>query len=162
MNKEERLRKTQISRSEITRNLLFQYILSLIGFFIALILFIFLAWRLCRHFIWQPSNPLYRILAFLQEYILAVGGMAFLIGWAGITYYFLAKPMRYIDEIISASEQLAHPTEASIKLPVAIKRIEDELNLVREQALRNALIAKEAEQRKNDLIIYLAHDLRHP
>ena len=40
--------------------------------------------------------------------------------------------------------------------------MEDELNLVREGALRNAMLAKEAEQRKNDLIVYLAHDLKTP
>lgn len=42
------------------------------------------------------------------------------------------------------------------------KSVEDELNLVREGALRNAMLAKEAEQRKNDLIVYLAHDLKTP
>ena len=40
--------------------------------------------------------------------------------------------------------------------------VENELNLVREQALRNTMIAREAEQRKNDLIMYLAHDLKTP
>lgn len=36
------------------------------------------------------------------------------------------------------------------------------MNLVREQALRNEMAAKEAEQKKNDLIVYLAHDLKTP
>ncbi|MCI8857561.1 MAG: HAMP domain-containing histidine kinase [Clostridiaceae bacterium] len=40
--------------------------------------------------------------------------------------------------------------------------VENQLNLVREQALRSALAAREAEQRKNDLIVYLAHDLKTP
>lgn len=39
---------------------------------------------------------------------------------------------------------------------------ENELNLVREQALSSARAAREAEQRKNDLIVYLAHDLKTP
>lgn len=36
------------------------------------------------------------------------------------------------------------------------------MNLVREQALRNEMAVKEAEQKKNDLIVYLAHDLKTP
>ena len=36
------------------------------------------------------------------------------------------------------------------------------MNIVREGALRSAMYAKEAEQRKNDLIVYLAHDLKTP
>ena len=49
-----------------------------------------------------------------------------------------------------------------MELPPEMRDIEDELNLFREQALRNELLAKEAEQRKNDLIVYLAHDLKTP
>ena len=37
-----------------------------------------------------------------------------------------------------------------------------ELNLAREHALNAAHQAKEAEQRKNDLVVYLAHDLKTP
>ncbi|MFR4798362.1 MAG: sensor histidine kinase, partial [Lentihominibacter sp.] len=43
-----------------------------------------------------------------------------------------------------------------------MKNVQDELNLFREQALRNERAAREAEQRKNDLIVYLAHDLKTP
>ena len=85
-----------------------------------------------------------------------------LIGWLLISYHFLSKPLRYLDELITASEQLAQPGEDPIVLPSSMKNIQDELNLVREQALRNAMAAKEAEQRKNDLIVYLAHDLKPP
>ena len=40
--------------------------------------------------------------------------------------------------------------------------MEVQLNDARETALRNARAAKEAEQRKNDLVVYLAHDLKTP
>ena len=35
-------------------------------------------------------------------------------------------------------------------------------NELRKKAIKNARVAKEAEQRKNDLIVYLAHDLKTP
>ena len=38
----------------------------------------------------------------------------------------------------------------------------DRLNAVRQESLRSAAAAREAEQRKNDLIVYLAHDLKTP
>lgn len=40
--------------------------------------------------------------------------------------------------------------------------MENELNRAREKALHNAQAAKEVEQRKNDLVVYLAHDLKTP
>ena len=85
-----------------------------------------------------------------------------LIGWIVITLRFMTRPLRYLDELVDASEKLANPGEEPIRLSRAMKSVEDELNLVREGALRNAMLAKEAEQRKNDLIVYLAHDLKTP
>jgi len=74
----------------------------------------------------------------------------------------MTRPLRYLDELVDASEKLANPGEEPIRLSRAMKSVEDELNLVREGALRNAMLAKEAEQRKNDMIVYLAHDLKTP
>lgn len=119
-------------------------------------------WLVSRLFIWQPYDPLYRILKWLQAGLLPFGGIIVLAGWTGITYSFISRSLAYLDEIVAASEQLAAPGAEAIVLPEALKSVEDELNLVRETALRNALLAKEAEQRKNDLIVYLAHDLKTP
>lgn len=85
-----------------------------------------------------------------------------LVGWVALTYYFLCKPLRYMDELIRAAEALASSGDAPIQLSPALGGVQDNLNLVREQALRNAILAKEAEQRKNDLVVYLAHDLKTP
>ncbi|MEA4831367.1 MAG: vancomycin resistance histidine kinase VanS [Oscillospiraceae bacterium] len=89
-------------------------------------------------------------------------GIPIFAGWAWITYYFMGKPLRFLDDIITASEALANPTDTQILLPDAMKNIQDELNQVRESALRNAKLARDEEQRKNDLIVYLAHDLKTP
>ncbi len=120
------------------------------------------AWQLCGRLNWQADSLLYHLLLFVRDYLLLFLGIAALLGWTGITYWFISRPLRYLDEIVIASEQLAQPDSQPILLPGAMKNVQDELNLVREQALRNALLAKEAEQRKNDLIVYLAHDLKTP
>ena len=49
-----------------------------------------------------------------------------------------------------------------IELPEPMEELEVQLNAVRERALRDARAAREAEQRKNDLVVYLAHDLKTP
>lgn len=149
-------------RSQMTRQIVFQYFLTIILFLGLFIFFVFLAMNFVSFFTWQPNNLLYQFLIFVRNYIVIFLGTPILIGWALITYYFMAKPLRYLDEIIVASAQLATPSDSPITLPEAMKNVQDELNLVREQALRNGLLAKEAEQRKNDLIVYLAHDLKTP
>lgn len=149
-------------KSLIAREILFQYFLSIIIFIFTFIIFVFIAWGLCNRVTWQPYDPLYQILHFFKEYILLISFVIYLVGWIVITFYFISKPLRYLDELVKASELLANPSDEPIVLPNAMKNIQDELNLVREQALKNALLAKEAEQRKNDLIVYLAHDLKTP
>lgn len=105
---------------------------------------------------------MYQTLLFVRDYFPAFLTGAVLLGWTWITYRFIARPLRYLDLVTSAAEQLAHPDESPIVLPDALADTEYELNLVRERALRDARAAQDAEQRKNDLIIYLAHDLKTP
>ncbi len=149
-------------RSQLASQLLFQYVVTIVLFVVGIVLLILFGWQICSSIIWQPDNPLYQLLSFIRDYILLFVGLILLAGWAFITYYFISKPLRYLDELVTASEQLAQPSPNVILLPAAMKDVQDELNLVRERALRNAMLAKEAEQRKNDLIIYLAHDLKTP
>lgn len=161
-NRKERLEQKNARRSQLSRQLLVQYIITLLGFAVGFAVLILLAWQFCRLFTWQPDDPLYIFLNRVENSINIWVIGVLLIGWIIITYRFFQKPLRYLDEIIAASEQLANPTDKMIVLPDAMKNVQDELNLVREQALRSAMAAKEAEQRKNDLVVYLAHDLKTP
>lgn len=68
----------------------------------------------------------------------------------------------YINIIVEASNQLVATNEEPIQLPPELNLVEDRMNKIKEEAIRNARRAQEAEQRKNDLIVYLAHDLKTP
>jgi two-component system sensor histidine kinase VanS len=149
-------------KSRITRRIVLQYLLALSAFIIGFLLLIFLGYQLTHIVTWQATDPLYQFLKFIKTNIYVVTGILIFIGWAFITYYFIGRPLKYLDEIIFASERLANPTEEQIILSYALKSVQDEFNTVRETALNNAHLAKEAEQRKNDLIVYLAHDLKTP
>ena len=73
-----------------------------------------------------------------------------------------SKAVLLLQEIVQAAEQMQQEPEKPITLSAPVKTIQDELNRLRESSNQNALAAKEAEQRKNDLIVYLAHDLKTP
>ncbi|MDO4516790.1 MAG: HAMP domain-containing sensor histidine kinase [Bacillota bacterium] len=148
--------------SQISQQILMRYILSVLGMIGGFVLLFFLAWLFCRLFIWQAYDPLYRFLKAMENTMLFWGGALILLGMFLLTYRSLSKPLDYLDEVIAAAEQLAHPDETPIRLSPAMASVQDELNMVREGALRSAIRAKEEEQRKNDLIVYLAHDLKTP
>ena len=154
--------RRRLMKSKLTRRIMLQYFLSLAGFVCILFFLLIFGWNIASSITWYSDQPLYRILSWVKDYIVLVIGFLLLCGWIIMSYYFIARPLRYLDEIIAAAERLASPTDEPILLPDVMKYVQDELNLVREQALKNARIAKEAEQRKNDMIVYLAHDLKTP
>ena len=148
-------------RTQLTGQVFGNYILALMIYVAALFAILAIGWSVSINISWRPSN-IYYLLQWVKEWIIAIMLILILIGWIVITLRFMTRPLRYLDELVDASEKLADPGEEPIRLSRAMKSVEDELNLVREGALRNAMLAKEAEHRKNDLIVYLAHDLKTP
>ncbi len=164
MRNKERTRKSRVlrGRSRITRQLLLEYIVVLVLFVVGTLFLLLTAWQICSSITWYPDDPLYRLLHVFRDYLPGWLLLIILVGWTVITYRFMEKPLRYLDEVVAASEELASPKDTPIVLSDPMKDVQDELNLIREQSLRNHMLAKEAEQRKNDLIVYLAHDLKTP
>ena len=49
-----------------------------------------------------------------------------------------------------------------IQMPKEFRDTENKLNAIKYESIKSEQLAKEAEQRKNDLVVYLAHDLKTP
>lgn len=103
-----------------------------------------------------PWKPLLQILMYVGFLILSILGCYY------IAYRFQLRPLEYLDDVTEAAQLLATPTDAPVSLPSELKNIEDDLNTVRVQTLESQKTAREAEQRKDDLLVYLAHDLKTP
>ena len=138
-----------------------RYLLALMAWVAAVVLMAFLGMLICSSFTWYDGF-VYRFLQWVRDYIVFVCTLVVLIGWVFISYFFVARPVAQLEALTDAAEQLARPTEERIVLPEALAEAEVQLNAAREQALRDARAAKDAEQRKNDLVVYLAHDLKTP
>lgn len=140
---------------------MWQYFIGLVVYTIVFAVVVLLGINIAISIQWRHT-PLYYIGLFVQEYIVAFAIGFYTVGLVILTYYFMSRPLRYLDDIINATGQMLENKDEVIVLPRAMRNVEDELNLLREQSIKNELIAKAAEQRKNDLIVYLAHDLKTP
>jgi len=69
---------------------------------------------------------------------------------------------KYFDEIVAGVDQLAEESNAAIAMSPELGFMEEKLNQVRDKLERRAKAAQEAEQRKNELVVYLAHDIKTP
>lgn len=106
--------------------------------------------------VFVPWKPLLQIVMYAVFFILSALGCYY------ISYRFQLRPLEYLDDVADAAQLLATPTDAPVSLPADLKNIEDGLNIVRVQTLESQRAAREAEQRKDDLLVYLAHDLKTP
>ena len=69
---------------------------------------------------------------------------------------------RYFDQIISGVDQLAQESDEPIVMSPELDFMADKLTEVQNRLRFRAQQAQAAEQRKNDLVIYLAHDINTP
>lgn len=150
---------------QASMQIMMQYALSLILYVAimgSLLLMALILYEYYRKLTRDESSLIFWIAQIVRETFPFWLTLICVVGWIVLTRYFVCRPLRYLDEIVAVAEQLASPSDSAVVLSPALKNIQDSLNLVREQALRNTILAKEAEQRKNDLVVYLAHDLKTP
>ena len=88
--------------------------------------------------------------------------LIWLIGAIILLYRLLKKVFSYLDAISEASNQMLDDNVEYVDLPVELDDIQRRMNHLKRESMKNERLARENEQKKNDLIVYLAHDLKTP
>lgn len=69
---------------------------------------------------------------------------------------------RYFDEIVAGVDHLAEESRNRIVMSPELSFVEEKLNQVKDKLETRSREAQEAERRKNELVVYLAHDIKTP
>lgn len=77
-------------------------------------------------------------------------------------YLALGRFTHWLEDIRAATRRLVEEQEDPVVLPRELSPIQDDLNAIRVQLAARERSSKEAEQRKGDLVAFLAHDLKTP
>lgn len=80
-----------------------------------------------------------------------------LLFWFSLSWF-----TRYFNEIDEGLEKLIQGEDKEIILSQEMEPMEQKLNVLQQTLERRELEAKLAEERKNNLVMYLAHDIRTP
>lgn len=83
-------------------------------------------------------------------------------GLSFIFYHYWNKPWAYLSEIVSATQTVYEQNDQAIELSEPLRDVENKMNQIKMSVLLNQKAAKEAEDRKQELVMYLAHDIRTP
>ena len=84
------------------------------------------------------------------------------IGTLVLLYRLLKKVFGYIDEIGKSTEDLVNKDVEYIELPDELEEIQKRMNHLKRESEKNEKLAKENEEKKDELIVYLAHDIKTP
>lgn len=122
------------------------------------------------HPVWQVQygeDGVYRMrdvatYTFVKSFKLPLALLVFVAGWLVIILRALNRSLRYFDELSGAVGRLLADKDAPIELPADLSIARNELAVIRSQSLADERAAHAAEQRKNELVAYLAHDIRTP
>lgn len=74
----------------------------------------------------------------------------------------LEKAWGYLDEVIDATQTVYEQNNHTVSLSEPLKELEEQLNQIKMSVLLSKQAAKQAEEKKNEIIMYLAHDIRTP
>lgn len=97
-----------------------------------------------------------------RSYMDTIIWLSMLLVFAGLFLVHLRWFTRYFEEIDRGMDALIQDKPSEISLPPELLVIERKMNTVRRTIERQKSDMLMAEQRKNDLVMYLAHDLKTP
>ena len=81
---------------------------------------------------------------------------------AVIIYRFISKYVNAMHEVYNALDLILKEDNETIKLPSEMNQFSDKINEIKYDYILTKKNEREAEQKKNNLIVYMAHDLKTP
>ena len=91
-----------------------------------------------------------------------IGFVIWTIGIISILIYVIYKFFKFNCALTNSINDLYASDIDYINLPKELEELEQKLNRLKRESEKNERLARENEQKKNDLIVYLAHDLKTP
>ena len=79
-----------------------------------------------------------------------------------LLYKLLNKIFSYVFAVSESADKLFDKNVEYINLPPEMVEVEKKLNHFKTESIKNEILARENEQKKDELIVYLAHDIKTP
>mgnify|MGYP005784984581 CR=1 FL=1 len=149
--------KQEISGRWVTR-----FFLQIMIYTAVIILLFLWGYFICANRIWMGTEPFYPLIHMLHDNWLAAVCLFLLFGSLLIAWLNFRKIARLMSEVAEAVSGIYQDREDTVQLPRELREMENQLNLIRIEAKADRQQAHEANQRKDDMLMYMAHDLKTP
>ncbi len=106
------------------------------------------------------AEEVYSVLIEKNKYSIIIVGYFAL--FAVFFYVTLSKMTRYLNQVEEGIENIVSDSMEPVQLITELSPIEDRLNEIKMTIKRQEMEALESERKKNELVVFLAHDLKTP
>lgn len=106
-------------------------------------------------------DNIYELVFERAYFIFIIFGTALIIVLS-LLYKLLNKIFSYVFAVLESADKLFDKNVEYINLPPEMVAVEKKLNHFKTEAIKNERLARENEQKKDELIVYLAHDIKTP
>lgn len=120
------------------------------------------AYWVCSRMIWYETMPLYPLVHGVHIYMGQVFLVLLLLVVLVMCWWNFRRFAILLDRVVEAVGDVYEGRDEAVRLPDELGEVENQLNQMMLKARVDRERVREAEQRKNDLIVYMAHDLKTP
>lgn len=112
--------------------------------------------------IWYSDDITYVFLKWVEEKQIGIILFVMMVCAIILTFYRFHRLEKEMIEIYNALNNIYEEKDENVSLAIEFGQIENRLNELKIKNKSDKQAAKEANQRKNELIMYMAHDLKTP
>lgn len=152
----------QTLRKEISRKWVTRFGLQIMVYVAGIILLFLCGYLVGTNRIWMGTERFFPLLHMLHDNWLPAICLFLLFGCLLIAWLNFLKIAQLMAEVAEAVSAIYRDREAAVQLPRELKEMENQLNQIRIQAEADRQQAHETNQRKDDMLMYMAHDLKTP
>lgn len=106
------------------------------------------------------ASEYYRKIFVYNKSLFVVGGFGVL--FLFFFYVSIGRMTKYLNEISDALEKILNDSPEPIVLVPELAPMAEKMSVLKQELVRREKQAAESEQKKNELVVYLAHDLKTP
>lgn len=147
---------------EVSRAFVKRFLFHMLIYIFFVVVMAETGWFYCNSRIWYSEQPVYPLIHFLHENFMSVFLFVVCFGAVIIACIHFFSIASMLGIITQETGRLYSGSIETAKLPPQLKEMENQLNFIMSNVRKSRKEADEAVQRKNDMIVYMAHDLKTP
>lgn len=149
-------------KQHLTANLLKKIGITVSTTAVIFIILLVFSYVVYHQFYFQGDDLIYQLAQLIEKNLLVILFLAIIIDTMVIFWLRYRESLSYLEKMLEAGKVLVSDDDSLIQLPKELHEIENQMNQIKLEALYNKEAIKQAEKQKNDLLLYLAHDLKTP